>query len=41
MAEEVGNAFDKLKVGDKADAKKVTDPDKDLGTEFNAILLFL
>jgi hypothetical protein len=40
MAEEVGDAFDKLKAGAKAVAKKVTDPDKDLGTEFNAILLF-
>ena len=31
MAEEVGDAFDKLKAGAKAVAKKVKDPDKDLG----------
>jgi hypothetical protein len=30
MAEEVGDAFDKLKAGAIAVAKKVTDPDKDL-----------
>ena len=34
MAEEVGDAFDKLKAGAKAVAKKVTDPDKDFGTEY-------
>ncbi len=34
MAEEAGDAFDKLKAGAKAVAKKVTDPDKDLGTEY-------
>jgi hypothetical protein len=34
MAEEAGDAFDKLKAGAKAVAKKVTDPDKDLGSEY-------
>ena len=35
MAEEAGDAFDKLKAGAKAVAKKVTDPDRDLGTEYD------
>jgi hypothetical protein len=34
MAEETEGAFDKLKAGAKAVAKKVTDPDKDLGAEY-------
>ena len=34
MAEEAGDAFDKLKGGAKAVAKKVTDPNRDLGTEY-------
>jgi hypothetical protein len=34
MAEEAGDAFDKLKAGAKAVAKKVTDPDRDIGTEY-------
>ena len=34
MAEEAGDAFDKLKAGAKAVAKKVTDPNRDLGTEY-------
>ena len=34
MAEEAGDAFDKLKAGAKAIAKKVTDPNRDLGTEY-------
>jgi hypothetical protein len=34
MAEEAGDAFDKLKEGAKAVAKKVTDPGRDLGTEY-------
>jgi hypothetical protein len=34
MAEETGDAFDKLKAGAKAVAKKVTDPNRDLGTEY-------
>jgi hypothetical protein len=34
MAEEAGDAIDKLKAGAKAVAKKVTDPDKDLGSEY-------
>ena len=34
MAEEADDAFDKLKAGAKAVAKKVTDPDKDLGNEY-------
>ncbi len=35
MAEEAGDAFDKLKAGAKAVAKKVTDPNRDLGTEYD------
>ena len=34
MAEEAGDAFDKLKAGAKPVAKKVTDPSRDLGTEY-------
>lgn len=34
MAEEVEDTFNKLKAGAKAVAKKVTDPDRDLGTEY-------
>ncbi len=34
MAEEVGDTFDKLKARSKAVAKKVTDPNRDLGTEY-------
>ncbi len=34
MAEEVEDTFDKLKAGAKAVAKKVTDPGKDLGDEY-------
>ena len=34
MAEEAGDAFDKLKAGAKAVAKKVTNPNRDLGTEY-------
>lgn len=34
MAEEVEDTFDKLKAGAKAVAKKVTDPGKDLGSEY-------
>ncbi|HEX9318139.1 MAG TPA: hypothetical protein VF884_04310 [Nitrososphaeraceae archaeon] len=34
MAEEAEDAFDKLKAGTKAVAKKVTDPSKDLGDEY-------
>lgn len=34
MSEEVDDTFDKLKAGVKAVAKKVTDPDKDLGEEY-------
>ena len=34
MAEEVEDTFDKLKAGAKAVAKKVADPDKDLGGEY-------
>jgi hypothetical protein len=34
MAEEVEDTFDKLKAGAKAVAKKVTDPNKDLGAEY-------
>lgn len=29
------NAADKVKAGAKAMGKKVTDPDRDLGTEYN------
>lgn len=35
MAEEAEDAFDKLKAGAKAVAKKVTDPGKDLDEEYN------
>jgi hypothetical protein len=35
MAEEAEDAFDKLKAGAKAIAKKVTDPGKDLNEEYN------
>lgn len=35
MADEVEDTFDKLKAGAKAVAKKVTDPGKDLGAEYN------
>jgi len=35
MADEAEDAFDKLKAGTKAVAKKVTDPSKDLGGEYN------
>jgi hypothetical protein len=34
MAKEADDAFDKLKAGAKAVAKKVADPDKDLGNEY-------
>jgi hypothetical protein len=34
MAEEAEDTFDKLKAGAKAVAKKVTDPDRDLGEEY-------
>jgi hypothetical protein len=34
MADEVEDTFDKLKAGAKAVAKKVTDPGKDLGDEY-------
>ena len=34
MAEEAGDAFDKLKAGAEAIAKKVTDPNRDLDTEY-------
>lgn len=34
MADEVEDTFDKLKAGAKAIAKKVTDPSKDLGNEY-------
>jgi hypothetical protein len=34
MAEETEDTFDKLKAGAKAVAKKVTDPDRDLGAEY-------
>ena len=34
MAEEVEGTFDKLKAGAKAVATKVTNPDKDLGAEY-------
>ena len=34
MSEEAGDAFDKLKAGAKAVAKKVTDPNRDLVTEY-------
>jgi len=35
MAEETEDTFDKLKAGAKAVAKKVTDPGKDLGDEYD------
>jgi hypothetical protein len=35
MADEVEDTFDKLKAGAKAVAKKVTDPGKDLGAEYD------
>ena len=34
MADEIEETFDKLKAGMKAVAKKVTDPDKDLGEQY-------
>jgi hypothetical protein len=34
MADEIEDTFDKLKAGAKAVAKKVTDPDKDLGEQY-------
>jgi len=34
MADEIEGTFDKLKAGAKAVAKKVTDPGKDLGDEY-------
>jgi hypothetical protein len=34
MANEIEDTFDKLKAGAKAVAKKITDPDKDLGEEY-------
>jgi hypothetical protein len=34
MADEVGDTFDNIKAGAKAVAKKVTDPNWDLGTEY-------
>jgi hypothetical protein len=35
MADEVEDTFDKLKAGAKAVAKKVSDPGKDLGDEYD------
>jgi hypothetical protein len=35
MTDEIEGTFDKLKAGAKAVAKKVTDPGKDLGDEYN------
>jgi hypothetical protein len=35
MADEVEDTFDKLKAGAKAVAKKVTDPGKDMGAEYD------
>ena len=35
MADEIEDTFDKLKSGAKAVAKKVTDPGKDLGDEYD------
>jgi hypothetical protein len=32
---DMDNAADKVKAGAKAMGKKVTDPDRDLGTEYN------
>ena len=34
MADEEGDTFDNIKTGAKAVAKKVTDPDRHLGTEY-------
>jgi hypothetical protein len=34
MSDEIEDTFDKLKAGAKAVAKKVTDPGKDLGDEY-------
>ena len=34
-ADDMDNAADKVKAGAKAMGKKVTDPDRDLGTEYN------
>lgn len=34
-ADDMDNAVDKVKAGAKAMGKKVTDPDRDLGTEYN------
>jgi hypothetical protein len=34
MADEAGDTLDKIKAGAKAVAKKVTDPNRDLGTEY-------
>jgi hypothetical protein len=34
-ADDMDNAADKVKAGAKAMDKKVTDPDRDLGTEYN------
>ncbi|HEX6253456.1 MAG TPA: hypothetical protein VFZ55_04470 [Nitrososphaera sp.] len=33
--DDMDNAADKVKAGAKAMGKKVTDPDRDLGTEYN------
>jgi hypothetical protein len=35
MADEIEGTFDKIKAGAKAVAKKVTDPGKDLGDEYD------
>ena len=35
MADEIEGTIDKLKAGAKAVAKKVTDPSKDLGDEYD------
>jgi hypothetical protein len=34
-ADDMDNAADKVKAGAKAMGKKVTDPDRDLGTEYS------
>lgn len=34
-ADDMDNAVDKVKAGAKAMGKKVTDPDRDLGREYN------
>ena len=34
-ADDMDNAVDKVKAGAKAMGKKVTDPDRDVGTEYN------